>query len=86
VPGPSLSLRLPRLVVWLSHGLRGSGIDERGEAQEGFAQLEIALPSLVDNRSESRAGRTGMTRVVIGMDPHKRSVAIEVMAPVSRRV
>ena len=24
-PGPSLSFRLPTLVVWLSHGLRGPG-------------------------------------------------------------
>jgi transposase len=49
-------------------------------AQEGIAQLEVALPS----RSEQlgRAGRDAVTgsSVVIGMDPHKRSATIEVMA------
>jgi hypothetical protein len=48
--GPSLSLRLPTLVVWLSFGLRGPGVaNGSGEAQEGFAQLEAALPSRLDN-------------------------------------
>jgi hypothetical protein len=48
MPGPSLSLRLPTLPrsgpVWLSHGMRGPGIAESEEAQEGSAQLEVALP------------------------------------------
>ena len=47
-PGLSLSLRLPTLTfsgpVWLSHGMRGPGIAESEEAQEGSAQLEVALP------------------------------------------
>jgi hypothetical protein len=48
-PGLSLSHRLPTLVVWLSFGLRGSGVvPGRGEAQEGFAQLEVAVPSQLD--------------------------------------
>ena len=47
MPGSSLSIRLPALVVWLSFGLRGPGAAmERGEAQEGFALLEVAVPSL----------------------------------------
>jgi hypothetical protein len=49
-PGLSLSFRLPTLVVWLSFGLRGPGVAPgRGEAQEGFARLEVALPSRLDN-------------------------------------
>src|SRR4051794_28002331 len=71
----------PRSVVWLSSGLRGSGIAGRGEAQEGLARLEVALPSRSTTGIWSRAGRTGVNGVVIGMDPHKRSVTIEVMAP-----
>jgi hypothetical protein len=66
--------------VWLSSGLRGSVTAEQGEAQEGSAQLEVALPFLLDIY-RARAGRHEVTRVVIGMDPHKRSVTIEVMAP-----
>ena len=47
MPGSSLSIRLLALVVWLSFGLRGPGAAmERGEAQEGFALLEVAVPSL----------------------------------------
>jgi hypothetical protein len=56
----------------------------RGEAQEGFALLEVALPSRLDNpnRIEHRRNAVSSTsdRVVIGMDPHKRSATIEVMA------
>src|SRR6187397_1749782 len=56
----------------------------RGEAQEGFALLEVALPSRLDNQWWIEHRRTEMSsvedRVVIGMDPHKRSVTIEVMA------
>ena len=53
MPGTSLSIRLPTLVVWLSFGLRGLGAAvERGEAQEGFVLLEVAVPSpLPGNRS-----------------------------------
>jgi hypothetical protein len=47
-PGSSLSLRLPTLPgdgpVWLTHGVRGPGVAESEEAQEGSAQLEVALP------------------------------------------
>jgi hypothetical protein len=50
VSGSSLSIRLPTLVVWLSFGLRGPGAAvERGEAQEGFALLEVAVPSLLED-------------------------------------
>jgi hypothetical protein len=50
VSGSSLSIRLPSLVVWLSFGLRDPDTDpEAGEAHEGFAQLEVALPSRLDN-------------------------------------
>ena len=69
----------PRLVVWLSHGLRGPGTAEQGEAQEGSARLEVELPSLLDIPSGS-SREALMTRVVIGIDPHKRSVTIEMMA------
>src|SRR4051812_42288627 len=52
-----------------------------GEAQEGFAQLEAALPSRLDNPCGSSIGGDMSTpaapgRVVIGMDPHKRSATI----------
>jgi hypothetical protein len=54
VPGSSLSIRLPTLVVWLSFGLRGPGCrSERGEAQEGFALLEVAVPSLLEDGPNS---------------------------------
>src|SRR6476661_4409536 len=53
-----------------------------GEAQEGIALLEVAVPSTAQHSTGSRhGGRHGRAgpRVVIGMDPHKRSVTIEVM-------
>jgi transposase len=88
-PGLSLSHQLPTLVVWLSFGLRGPGAVRRaGEAREGFAKLEAAVPSTLDipggasnggRRSKALAGQDA-DRVVVGMDPHKRSVTIEVMA------
>src|SRR5215469_16915025 len=48
----------------------------RGEAQKGFAQLEVAVPSL--RSAHCRQGRVLMG-VIIGMDPHKRSATIEVI-------
>ena len=58
------------------------GAAGRGEAQEGFARLEVAVPSRLDNWIEHREDALTVTseRVVIGMDPHKRSATIEVMA------
>jgi hypothetical protein len=54
-----------------------------GRGSRGFALLEVALPSPLDNRywiEHGRAPLNGMSdRVVIGMDPHKRSATIEVM-------
>src|SRR6516165_11660898 len=47
----------------------------RGVAQEGSAQLEVALPVLADKASVSE--EAGMDRVIIGVDPHKLSVTIE---------
>src|SRR5690349_10772754 len=48
-----------------------------GEAQEGCARLEVAVPSRPD---EGRRGtERAMAVVVIGMDQHKRSATIEVM-------
>jgi hypothetical protein len=41
--------------------------------------LEVAVPSRLDIVVGSR-DRRGMSTVVIGMDPHKRSATIEVMA------
>jgi hypothetical protein len=39
--------------VWLSFGLRGPGVVRRaGEAQEGFVELEVAVPSTLDVRAE----------------------------------
>jgi hypothetical protein len=48
----------------------------QGEAQRGFALLEVAVPSL---RSAFTAGNGGFMGVIIGMDPHKRSATIEVI-------
>jgi hypothetical protein len=52
---------------------------ERGEAQEGFALLEVAVPSWLEDRHRSEQ-EDWMGQVVIGMDPDKRSAAIEIMA------
>jgi hypothetical protein len=84
-PGRRSHIGCPRLVVWLSHGLRDPGIDpEQGEAQERFAQLEVAVPSRarqhIGSSMEERMAVAESARVVVGMDPHKRSVTIEVMA------
>ena len=48
--------------------------------KEGFARLEVALPSLLDIPFGS-CTEALMTGVVIGVDPRKRLVTIEVMAP-----
>jgi transposase len=53
--------------------------DELGEAQEGFVLLEVAVPSQLEHRYGS-SEEDQMVAVVIGMDPHKRSATIEVMA------
>lgn len=59
------------------------GTARAGVAQEGIALLEAAVPSWPDIDVGVETGRRVMTehqqRVVIGMDPHKRSVTIEVM-------
>lgn len=47
----------PRSVVWLSFGLRDPGVARTGEAQEGFAQLEVAVPSRSDNHVRTWVGR-----------------------------
>jgi transposase len=47
----------------------------RGEAQEGSAQLEVALPS--SPVTWFGAGGKHVGHVVIGMDPHKRPATIE---------
>ena len=51
MPGSSLSFRLPTLVVWLSFGARTGCRGERGEAQEGLVQLEVAVPSWLGKNS-----------------------------------
>jgi hypothetical protein len=52
VPGSSLSLRLPTLVVWLSSGLRGPGAAGSGERlKRGLFKLEVAVPSWLGNDS-----------------------------------
>src|SRR5690242_826147 len=51
----------------------------RGVAPEGYAQLEVALPSLLIVHRVRAEERQRMGRVVIGMDPHKRSATIEVI-------
>ena len=53
---------------------------ERGEAQEGFVLLEVAVPFLLEYPLSDRVREVEMVAVIIGMDPHKRSATIEVMA------
>jgi hypothetical protein len=77
----SLSFRL-LTSVWLSFGLRIPGRRQGGRRlKRGVPQLEVALPSQLDitNRFECGGHMSETPRVVIGMDPHKRSVTIEVM-------
>ena len=50
----------------------------RGEAQEGFALLEVALPSS-PTMTGSRQRESTVGHVIIGMDPHKRSATIEII-------
>ena len=47
-------------------------------AREGIARLEVALPVLADQRLSSEEDHE-MGRVIVGVDPHKRSVTIEVV-------
>jgi hypothetical protein len=52
VPGSSLSIRLPALVVWLSFGLRGPGAAGSEERlKRGLPKLEVAVPSWLGNDS-----------------------------------
>jgi hypothetical protein len=45
-------------------------------AQGGIARLEVTLPVLADPRFEAGGGQK-MGRVIVGVDPHKKSVTIE---------
>jgi len=47
-------------------------------AQEGFALLEVAVPSW-PVRHVGIGQEEQVNTVIIGMDPHKRSATIEVM-------
>jgi hypothetical protein len=60
------SWRAPRRSPW------------RGEAPEGFAQLKVALPSSPIS-APAAIEEDSMARVIIGMDPHKRSATIEII-------
>jgi len=46
-------------------------------AREGIARLEVALPVLADDRLQR--GGEQMSRVIVGVDPHKKGVTIEVV-------
>src|SRR5665647_2096327 len=74
----------PRSVVWLSHGLRIPGAARAGRGSRGVcsARSSGALPARQPHRFEQWEDSMVVQseRVVIGMDPHKRSVTIEVMA------
>src|SRR5438067_3406770 len=50
-------------------------------SSQGSVRLKVALPSRLDEPVRSSNGGlvSGSDRVVIGMDPHKRSATIEVM-------
>ena len=72
-------------VVWLSYGLRSPGTARAGRGSRGVcsARSSVALPARQPSRFEDRRTHEQERRyrgsVVIGMDPHKRSVTIEVM-------
>jgi hypothetical protein len=44
-------------------------------AQEGTARLVVAVPVLAGTGSSEEV--VGMSRVIVGVDPHKKSVTIE---------
>src|SRR5713226_9141971 len=57
--------------------MRPGRVPWRGVAQEGSAQLVIALPVLAWQVFRPGRGGMAMDRVIIGVDPHKLSVTIE---------
>ena len=57
--------------------MRPGRVPWRGVAQEGSAQLVIALPVLAGKVIRPGQGGMAMDRVIIGVDPHKLSVTIE---------
>jgi hypothetical protein len=65
-------------------GMRSSGRRPRWGDAQGFARLEVALPSRPDISAGSSIGgfKVGAEpeRGIIGMDPYKRSITIEVVA------
>jgi hypothetical protein len=65
-------------LIW--HAFRPGAADEAA-AQEGFAQLKVALPTSLTSGHDQQSwrGRTTLDSVVIGVDPHKHSVTIEVV-------
>jgi transposase len=64
--------------VWLSFGLRGPGTVGKERLKRGLPALEVAVPSSPVRHSKGQEEQMGT--VIIGMDPHKRSATIEVMA------
>ena len=70
--------RLPSL--WLSLLYRTalpSGTAGQVVAQEGIARLEVALPALAEHVPPKVTEASGMAGVIVGVDPHKKSVTIE---------
>ncbi|MGH3324231.1 MAG: hypothetical protein ACRDOV_07375, partial [Streptomyces sp.] len=53
-------------------------------AQEGIARLEVALPVLADSGSSEEVELT--SRVIVGVDPHKKSVTIEAVDEQGKKV
>lgn len=53
-----------------------------GEAQQGIALLEMAVPfdsTTIGSVTRRTSVRDRLTALVLGMGPHKRSVTVEVM-------
>src|SRR5262249_25592028 len=72
------SPRLPTGVIGVAlNRLAFSPDTVRGEARKGSVLLEVAMPSLLTTTHSAKEAPMG--RVVIGMDPHKRSATIEVL-------
>jgi ribulose bisphosphate carboxylase small subunit len=75
----SLSLRLSTSIRGCDSHLACAHRLPPGEwLKRGLFQLKVALPSLIGINQVAATGRSQrMSRVVIGMDPHKRSATIE---------
>ena len=67
-------------LIW--HAVLPSAVVRRGS--RGVARLEVALPVLADSGLSEEAEL--MSRVIVGVDPHKKSVTIEAVDQQGKKV